>query len=108
MLEAIIRHREGREIIDAEDKDERQFVKSIHPNDMLEIEHDSGKLVCFVQKISQAKSGEIKIIFRPHFDATEKADRTYQISKSPESLRKSNPRFLSVDVLGGLYEQTHH
>lgn len=83
-------------IIDTAGSEGEIFHIVLHINDMVEMEHNGKRLICYLQKMDQSS----RAIFRPHNDATEKADRTFQISKTPETMRKSNLKLLQVDALG--------
>ena len=95
-LQAAQRKANGEPIIDTVGDEGENFHIALHINDMVEMTHKNEKIICYVQQIWQ--SGVV--MFRPHNDATEKADRTVQISKTPETMRKSNMRLLQVDALG--------
>ncbi len=95
-LEAAQRRVNGGPIIDTVGKGGETFHMALHINDMVEMEHDGRRIICYLQKMGQ--NGQV--FFRPHNDATEKAERTFQISKTPETMRKSGLRLLEVDVLG--------
>ncbi|OOZ39137.1 type II CRISPR RNA-guided endonuclease Cas9 [Solemya pervernicosa gill symbiont] len=88
----------GEPLIDIEGAEGEQFHIALHINDMVELEHKGERIICYLQMMMQR--GEV--IFRPHTDATVKADRTFQISKRPETMRKSGLRLLQVDAIGKL------
>lgn len=101
-LEAKQRLANRQPVIDRIGKEGESFVMALHINDMVELEHDGKRLVCYLQKMDQSS----RAIFRPHNDATEKADRTFQISKTPETMRKCGLQLLDIDPLGKVRHQS--
>lgn len=95
-LQAAQRKVRNEPIIDTQGEENTDFRMALHINDMVEMTHNGKRIICYLQKMDQSS----RAIFRPHNDATEKADRTFQISKTPETMRKSDLKLLEVDSLG--------
>ena len=81
------------------DQDGNALLMALHINDIVKMVHNGDENYFRVQKMAQSGA----ITFRMHSDArTEKGVANGEISKSAESLRKSNAELVRVNAIGKL------
>ncbi len=94
MLEAATRKRHGQPVVTIQHGKDERFVMTVHKEDVFSLNHQGQALICRVQKFDQ--NGLIAL--RTHTDASQDSQKF--IYKTPETLRQSGARLLTISPLG--------
>jgi len=96
-FEAASRARTKEPIIRRELGDGRKFIMSLSINEMVKVEENGRMQLWRVQKID---GGNMRITFRPHYDARKSDDKSQERTLMLNPLRQFHPVKITIDPLG--------